>query len=162
MQKLVQQKDYAKQVKEHNMKTLSILSKPRGKTENKPAIPRQKVRNPDRDAYLLDYTTMKRKPPWAHKEFLHAPWTRPCFSSYPSCSHPCFTDGGANTTHTHVWRGEASLCRSPAFMLSLLLHVLSSKFRILSSSHLTAEEYDDVLVNQRWCFLLSLYFSTVK
>ncbi|XP_004427250.1 PREDICTED: uncharacterized protein C11orf63 homolog [Ceratotherium simum simum] len=44
MQKLIQQKEYAKQVKEYNMKTLSILSKPQtAKTENKPAIPRQKA-----------------------------------------------------------------------------------------------------------------------
>ncbi|KAM6172716.1 jhy protein homolog isoform 2-T2 [Erethizon dorsatum] len=44
MQKLKQQKEYAKQVKEYNMKTLSILSKPQtAKTENKPVIPRQKA-----------------------------------------------------------------------------------------------------------------------
>ncbi|XP_007948138.1 jhy protein homolog [Orycteropus afer afer] len=44
MQKLTQQKEYAKQVKEYNMKTLSILSKPQtAKTETKPAIPRQKA-----------------------------------------------------------------------------------------------------------------------
>ncbi|XP_049713252.1 jhy protein homolog isoform X1 [Elephas maximus indicus] len=44
MHKLIQQKEYAKQVKEHNMKTLSILPKPQmTKTENKSAIPRQKA-----------------------------------------------------------------------------------------------------------------------
>nr|XP_044608508.1 jhy protein homolog isoform X3 [Equus asinus] len=44
MQKLKQQKEYAKQVKEYNMKTLSILSKPQtAKTETKPAVPRQKA-----------------------------------------------------------------------------------------------------------------------
>nr|XP_019574146.1 PREDICTED: uncharacterized protein C11orf63 homolog isoform X2 [Rhinolophus sinicus] len=43
MQKLMQQKEYAKQVKEYNMKALSILSKPQAKTENKSAIPRQKA-----------------------------------------------------------------------------------------------------------------------
>ncbi|XP_054381257.1 jhy protein homolog isoform X3 [Pongo abelii] len=43
-QKLIQQKEYAKQVKEYNMKTLSILSKPQTeKTQNKSAIPRQKA-----------------------------------------------------------------------------------------------------------------------
>nr|XP_027786243.1 jhy protein homolog isoform X2 [Marmota flaviventris] len=44
MQKLIQQKEYAKQVQEYNMKTLSVLSKPQtAKTENKSAIPRQKA-----------------------------------------------------------------------------------------------------------------------
>nr|XP_009005259.3 jhy protein homolog isoform X1 [Callithrix jacchus]XP_035120795.2 jhy protein homolog isoform X1 [Callithrix jacchus]XP_035120796.2 jhy protein homolog isoform X1 [Callithrix jacchus]XP_054097623.1 jhy protein homolog isoform X1 [Callithrix jacchus] len=44
MQKLLQQKEYSKQVKEYNMKTLSILSKPQtAKTENKSAVPRQKA-----------------------------------------------------------------------------------------------------------------------
>ncbi|XP_047373232.1 jhy protein homolog isoform X4 [Sciurus carolinensis] len=44
MQKLIQQKEYAKQVKEYNMKTLSVLSKPQtAKTENRSAIPRQKA-----------------------------------------------------------------------------------------------------------------------
>ncbi|XP_006895667.1 PREDICTED: uncharacterized protein C11orf63 homolog [Elephantulus edwardii] len=44
MQKLIQQKEYAKQVKEFNMKTLSIMSKPQtAKTETKPAVPRQKA-----------------------------------------------------------------------------------------------------------------------
>ncbi|XP_015987724.2 jhy protein homolog isoform X3 [Rousettus aegyptiacus] len=44
MQKLIQQKEYAKQVKEYNMKTLSIMSKPQTiKTENKSSIPRQKA-----------------------------------------------------------------------------------------------------------------------
>nr|XP_016777668.3 jhy protein homolog isoform X2 [Pan troglodytes]XP_054518767.1 jhy protein homolog isoform X2 [Pan troglodytes]XP_054518768.1 jhy protein homolog isoform X2 [Pan troglodytes] len=43
-QKLIQQKEYAKQVKEYNMKTLSILSKPQTeKTQKKSAIPRQKA-----------------------------------------------------------------------------------------------------------------------
>ncbi|XP_059960993.1 jhy protein homolog isoform X3 [Mesoplodon densirostris] len=44
MQKLIQQKEYAKQVKEYNMKALSIPSKPQiAKTENKSAVPRQKA-----------------------------------------------------------------------------------------------------------------------
>ncbi|EFB23417.1 hypothetical protein PANDA_001978, partial [Ailuropoda melanoleuca] len=44
MQKLIQKKEYAKQVKEYNMKTLSILSKPQtAKVESQPAIPRQKA-----------------------------------------------------------------------------------------------------------------------
>ncbi|KAM9220679.1 jhy protein homolog isoform 2-T2 [Dugong dugon] len=44
MHKLIQQKEYAKQVKEYNMKTLCILSKPQtAKTETKSAIPRQKA-----------------------------------------------------------------------------------------------------------------------
>ncbi|KAM5185351.1 jhy protein homolog isoform 2-T2 [Callospermophilus lateralis] len=44
MQKLIQQKEYAKQVQEYNMKTLSVMSKPQtAKTENKSAIPRQKA-----------------------------------------------------------------------------------------------------------------------
>ncbi|XP_058145024.1 jhy protein homolog isoform X2 [Dasypus novemcinctus] len=44
MQKLIQQKEYAQQVKEYNMKALSSLSKPQtAKTENKSAIPRQKA-----------------------------------------------------------------------------------------------------------------------
>ncbi|KAF4008972.1 hypothetical protein G4228_000748 [Cervus hanglu yarkandensis] len=44
MQKLIQQKEYAKQVKEYNMKALSIPSKPQTAiTENKPAVPRQKA-----------------------------------------------------------------------------------------------------------------------
>ncbi|XP_044775554.1 jhy protein homolog isoform X3 [Neomonachus schauinslandi] len=43
-QKLIQKKEYAKQVKEYNMKTLSILSKPQtAKTESQSAIPRQKA-----------------------------------------------------------------------------------------------------------------------
>ncbi|XP_029813021.1 jhy protein homolog [Suricata suricatta] len=44
MQKLTQKKEYARQVQEYNMKTLSLLSKPRtAKTESKSAIPRQKA-----------------------------------------------------------------------------------------------------------------------
>ncbi|XP_006834059.1 PREDICTED: uncharacterized protein C11orf63 homolog [Chrysochloris asiatica] len=44
MQKLIQQKEYAKQVKDYNMKTLSILSKPQtAKTEMKSVVPRQKA-----------------------------------------------------------------------------------------------------------------------
>ncbi|XP_036894141.1 jhy protein homolog isoform X2 [Sturnira hondurensis] len=57
MQKLIHQKEYAKQVKEYNMKTLSILSKPHTtKTENKSAIARQKA---------LEYakTVPKPRPP---------------------------------------------------------------------------------------------------
>nr|XP_025854815.1 jhy protein homolog [Vulpes vulpes] len=57
MQKLTQKKEYAKQVKEYNMKTLSILSKPQtAKTESKSTVPRQKA---------LEYakTIPKPKPP---------------------------------------------------------------------------------------------------
>ncbi|XP_063112024.1 jhy protein homolog isoform X2 [Cavia porcellus] len=44
MQKLKQQKEYAKQVKEYNMRTLSVLSKPQtAKPETKPVFPRQKA-----------------------------------------------------------------------------------------------------------------------
>ncbi|KAJ1075438.1 hypothetical protein K5549_009582 [Capra hircus] len=44
MQKLIQQKEYAKQVKEYNMKALSIPPKPQtAVTENKSAVPRQKA-----------------------------------------------------------------------------------------------------------------------
>ncbi|XP_015418758.1 PREDICTED: uncharacterized protein C11orf63 homolog isoform X1 [Myotis davidii] len=44
MQKLRQQKEYAKQVKEYNMKTLSLLSNPpTAKAEHSPAISRQKA-----------------------------------------------------------------------------------------------------------------------
>ncbi|XP_069853397.1 jhy protein homolog isoform X2 [Dipodomys merriami] len=57
MQKLVQQKEYARQVKEYNMKTFPAPSKPQtAKTENKPAPPRHKA---------LEYakTIPKPKPP---------------------------------------------------------------------------------------------------
>ncbi|CAH6863778.1 Jhy [Phodopus roborovskii] len=57
MQKLMQQKEYARQVQEYNMKTLSVLSKPEtAKTESKPVISRQKA---------LEYakTIPKPKPP---------------------------------------------------------------------------------------------------
>ncbi|XP_066895608.1 jhy protein homolog isoform X2 [Kogia breviceps] len=44
MQKLIQQKAYAKQVREYNMRTLPIPSKPQtAKTENKSVVPRQKA-----------------------------------------------------------------------------------------------------------------------
>ncbi|XP_055971080.1 jhy protein homolog [Sorex fumeus] len=44
MQKLAQQKEYSKQVKEYNMRALSLLSKPpTAKTESRPLIPRQKA-----------------------------------------------------------------------------------------------------------------------
>lgn len=43
---LMQQKEYAQQVKDYNMKALSILSKPQtSKTESKSAISRKKVRS---------------------------------------------------------------------------------------------------------------------
>uniref|UniRef100_A0A8C9GYL3 Junctional cadherin complex regulator n=1 Tax=Piliocolobus tephrosceles TaxID=591936 RepID=A0A8C9GYL3_9PRIM len=43
-QKLIHRKEYAKQVKEYNMKTLSVLSKPQTeKAQNKSAIARQKM-----------------------------------------------------------------------------------------------------------------------
>lgn len=55
MQKLIQQKEYAKQVKEYNMKALSIPSKPQTAiTENKPAVPRQKVRNSHQGSSLFN------------------------------------------------------------------------------------------------------------
>ncbi|CAO2635394.1 Jhy protein, partial [Lemmus lemmus] len=57
MQKLMQQKAYAKQVQEYNMKTLSVLSKPQtAKPESKSVISRQKA---------LEYakTIPKPKPP---------------------------------------------------------------------------------------------------
>ncbi|XP_055478120.1 jhy protein homolog isoform X1 [Psammomys obesus] len=57
MQKLMQQKEYARQVKENNMKTLSVLSKVQSeKPESKSAISRQKA---------LEYakTIPKPKPP---------------------------------------------------------------------------------------------------
>ncbi|XP_031200919.1 jhy protein homolog isoform X3 [Mastomys coucha] len=57
MQMLMQQKEYAKQVKEYNMKALSVLSKPQTtKTESKSVISRKKA---------LDYakTIPKPKPP---------------------------------------------------------------------------------------------------
>ncbi|XP_038938254.1 jhy protein homolog isoform X2 [Rattus norvegicus] len=57
MQTLLQQKEYAKQVKEYNMKTLSVLSKPQtSKTDSKSTISRKKA---------LDYakTIPKPKPP---------------------------------------------------------------------------------------------------
>ncbi|XP_015855212.2 jhy protein homolog isoform X2 [Peromyscus maniculatus bairdii] len=57
MQKLIQQKEYAKQVQEYNTKTLSLLSKPQAaKTERKSVLSRQKA---------LEYakTIPKPKPP---------------------------------------------------------------------------------------------------
>ncbi|KAM6157605.1 jhy protein homolog [Rhynchocyon petersi] len=58
MQKLIQQKEYAKQVKEYNMKTISVPSKPQtAKTETKPAIPRQKA---------LEYAKTIPKPRSSH------------------------------------------------------------------------------------------------
>lgn len=52
MQKLKQQKEYAKQVKEYNMRTLSVLSKPQtAKPETKPVFPRQKVKTPHAGAF---------------------------------------------------------------------------------------------------------------
>ncbi|KAM5246010.1 jhy protein homolog [Ctenodactylus gundi] len=44
MQKIIQQKEYARQVREHNLKTLPILSQPQtAKAESKPVVPRQKA-----------------------------------------------------------------------------------------------------------------------
>ncbi|XP_012923314.1 uncharacterized protein C11orf63 homolog isoform X2 [Heterocephalus glaber] len=70
MQKLKQQKEYAKQVKEYNMKTLSILSKPQtAKTENKLVIPRQKALEyaktipKPKQSNLTDQTTKEKKNP---------------------------------------------------------------------------------------------------
>lgn len=70
MQKLIQQKEYAKQVKEYNMKTLSVLSKPQtAKTENKSAIPRQKALEyaktipKPRPSNLTDQVLKERKNP---------------------------------------------------------------------------------------------------
>ncbi|XP_010616341.1 jhy protein homolog isoform X1 [Fukomys damarensis] len=70
MQKLKQQKEYAKQVKEYNMKTLSSPSKPQpAKTENKPVIPRQKALEysktipKPKQSNLTDQATKKKKNP---------------------------------------------------------------------------------------------------
>ncbi|XP_047609962.1 jhy protein homolog [Phacochoerus africanus] len=70
MQKLTQQKEYAKQVKEHNMKTLSLLSKPQtAKTENKSAVPRQKALEyaktipKPKPSNLSDQTSKEKKNP---------------------------------------------------------------------------------------------------
>ncbi|XP_037361373.1 jhy protein homolog isoform X2 [Talpa occidentalis] len=76
MQKLIQQKEYAKQVKEHNMRTLSILSKPQtAKTENKSVIPRQKALEyaktipKPKPSNLTDQTSKEKKNPnYAGKE----------------------------------------------------------------------------------------------
>nr|XP_036848526.1 jhy protein homolog isoform X1 [Manis javanica] len=76
MQKLIQQKEYAKQVKQYNMKALSTLSKPpTAKTENKPAIPRQKALEyaktipKPKPSNLTGQTSKEKKPPnYAGKE----------------------------------------------------------------------------------------------
>uniref|UniRef100_A0A8C3X5K6 Junctional cadherin complex regulator n=1 Tax=Catagonus wagneri TaxID=51154 RepID=A0A8C3X5K6_9CETA len=76
MQKLTQQKEYAKQVKEYNMKTLSLLSKPQtAKTENKSAVPRQKALEyaktipKPKPSNLSDQTSKEKKnPAHARKE----------------------------------------------------------------------------------------------
>lgn len=76
MQKLKHQKEYAKQVQEYNMKTLSILSKPQtAKTENKPVIPRQKALEyaktipKPKQSNLTDQTSKgKKNPPYDGKE----------------------------------------------------------------------------------------------
>nr|KAF6403555.1 junctional cadherin complex regulator [Molossus molossus] len=77
MQKLIQQKEYAKQVKEYNMKTLSILSKPQTtKTENKSAISRQKA---------LEYAKTIPKP---------KPSSLPGLTSKEEKSRTCAGEGG--------------------------------------------------------------------
>ncbi|XP_012500333.1 PREDICTED: uncharacterized protein C11orf63 homolog [Propithecus coquereli] len=76
MQKLIQQKEYAKQVKEYNMKTLSVLSKPQtAKIENKSSIPRQKALEyaktipKPKPSNLTDQASKeKRNPTYAGKE----------------------------------------------------------------------------------------------
>ncbi|XP_062054389.1 jhy protein homolog isoform X2 [Lepus europaeus] len=76
MQKFTQQKEYAKQVKEYNMKTLSLLSKPQtAKAESKPAIPRQKALEyaktipKPKPSNLTDRASKeKKKPSYAGKE----------------------------------------------------------------------------------------------
>ncbi|XP_054435399.1 jhy protein homolog [Pteronotus mesoamericanus] len=76
MQKLIQQKEYAKQVKEYNTKTLSILSKPQTtKTENKSTVSRQKALEyaktipKPKPSHLTDHMSKDRKiPTYAGKE----------------------------------------------------------------------------------------------
>nr|XP_020734174.1 uncharacterized protein C11orf63 homolog isoform X2 [Odocoileus virginianus texanus] len=70
MQKLIQQKEYAKQVKEYNMKALSIPPKPQTAiTENKPAVPRQKALEyaktipKPKPSNLSDQTSKEKKNP---------------------------------------------------------------------------------------------------
>ncbi|XP_053450679.1 jhy protein homolog [Nycticebus coucang] len=76
MQKLVQQKEYAKQVKEYNTKTLSVLSKPQtAKTEKKSSIPRQKaleyaktIPKPKPSSVTDQASKEKKNPTYAGKE----------------------------------------------------------------------------------------------
>jgi hypothetical protein len=61
MQRLAQQKEYAEQVKEYNMKALSVLSKSQtAKPETKSAAPRQKVRCSHQGIYFLTKSELKR------------------------------------------------------------------------------------------------------
>uniref|UniRef100_A0A8C5KFX2 Junctional cadherin complex regulator n=1 Tax=Jaculus jaculus TaxID=51337 RepID=A0A8C5KFX2_JACJA len=58
MQKITEQREYAKQAREYNMKATSALSKPQTeKTENKPTVPRQKA---------LEYAKTIPKPKPSH------------------------------------------------------------------------------------------------
>ncbi|XP_035869596.1 jhy protein homolog isoform X1 [Phyllostomus discolor] len=75
MQKLIHQKEYAKQVKEYNMKTLSILSKPHTTKTEKSALSRQKALEyaktipKPKPSNLTDHTSKDKKDPaYAGKE----------------------------------------------------------------------------------------------
>ncbi|XP_045411732.1 jhy protein homolog isoform X1 [Lemur catta] len=70
MQRLIQQKEYAKQVQEYNTRTLSVLSKPQtAKIESKSSIPRQKALEyaktipKPKSSNLTDQTSKEKKNP---------------------------------------------------------------------------------------------------
>ncbi|XP_078288991.1 jhy protein homolog isoform X2 [Panthera onca] len=76
MQKLIQKKEYARQVQEYNAKTLSLLPKPQtAKTKSKSAIPRQKALEyaktipKPKPSNLTDQASKEKKnPTYAQKE----------------------------------------------------------------------------------------------
>ncbi|XP_046927727.1 jhy protein homolog isoform X3 [Lynx rufus] len=76
MQKLIQKKEYARQVQEYNTKTLSLLPKPQtAKTKSKSAIPRQKALEyaktipKPKPSNLTDRASKEKKnPTYARKE----------------------------------------------------------------------------------------------
>ncbi|XP_049476686.1 jhy protein homolog isoform X2 [Panthera uncia] len=76
MQKLIQKKEYARQVQEYNAKTLSLLPKPQtAKTKSKSAIPRQKALEyaktipKPKPSNLTDQASKEKKnPTYARKE----------------------------------------------------------------------------------------------
>ncbi|XP_023094978.2 jhy protein homolog isoform X2 [Felis catus] len=76
MQKLIQKKEYARQVQEYNTKTLSLLPKPQtAKTKSKSAIPRQKALEyaktipKPKPSNLTDQASKEKKnPTYARKE----------------------------------------------------------------------------------------------